>query len=129
MTRSSPTFQLAAALVALVFGIGWGAPAVQAACAPSGSSAPGHCCAPLTTQHCSAKDQPASAQCPSHHIGGEAAFAPVPTPNPTVGTDPAIATVSWPQAFTSSFLSSRFSLRRPVLRADRLHARVRVWLE
>jgi hypothetical protein len=126
--RSSPTYRLFAALAALLFGLGWGAPVVQAACAPSGSPLSGQCGGPGTTQHCDVGEGSASAVCLSHHANGEAlASGPTSDLHPkAVGGNGAIHRVApSPRALHSLCLS----FRRAVLRASRLHARVRVWLE
>ena len=124
--HSSSTYRLATVLVALLFGLGWGVPVVQAACAPSGSPSPEQCDG--LAQHCDGGES-ASVVCFLHHATGEARAVPLPTPDqhPTGGAGSEAAARSQPSPRASTSLC--LSLRRVVRRASRLHARVRVWLE
>lgn len=126
VTDSSSTSRLGTALVALLFGLGWGMPIGHASCAPTGPSSSDHCDASGSSQHCEGEVCTPSAVCLTHHASQEALAGESPSPDlqegggaeNSLGVDAMAASVS------------ALAPNRPVVsRARRLHVSVGVWLE
>lgn len=67
----SSTNRLLTVLVALLFGLGWGAPVGHASCGPMGPSSPNECHESGSERHCEGDVGPSSV-CLSHHASQEA---------------------------------------------------------
>jgi len=109
-------------LTTLLVGVGWGAPAAHAACAPDRCGTTG------AAAHCEYDRASTSAVCLTHHASQDALISTSPVPDGqgggTVGTD-----VGPEAPATGTAISSLPFGRRTAERARRLHLRVGVWLE
>ena len=127
MTDASFTHRLNAALIAVLFVLGWGVPSAPAACMSAGSMGAGHCGGTETQQHCDGEMGP-SGVCLTHHASQEARTERGPSIDPLTmgGSDQPVRSSAAIQKRTASSLVST-GLATP--RDHRLHARVGVWLE
>lgn len=125
MTNRSSAYRLAAALLAVVFGLTWGAPIIQATCAPTGAGSADHCGDTDPAEHCEGMQEVGVAVCAMHHASQD-----LRTTRDVEPSFPGVegSTKSSRLVRTASTTSILFS-RRAVLHADRRHARVGVWLE
>ena len=121
----SPTLQRAAALLAVVFGLAWGAPVAEATCMSAGSSMPDHCGSSAPAEHCEGTQGAVSSVCITHHASQDLRTAKDVEP---VAGDVA-AERGRTQRPTEATITSIAGPRRAVDRAVRRHAHVGVWLE
>ena len=121
----SPTFRRAAALLAVVFGLAWGAPVVQATCMSAGSSMPDHCGTSAPAEHCEGAQGAVSAVCVTHHASQDLRKSRDVEP---VEGDAAVERDRTRRPTAASGTSIQLS-RHAVDRAVRRHAHVGVWLE
>jgi hypothetical protein len=123
----SPMFRLLTVLVALSFGLGWGAPVAHASCGPMGSTSPDRCGTSGPEQHCQGDLGPSEA-CVTHHASQEALSEETPSivPQGESGSIAESEFVVSPLQKISSLLSP---VRHAVPRAHRLHVSVGLWLE
>ena len=127
MTDVSPTYRLSAALIAVLFVLGWGVPLAQAACMSSGSMRAGHCGGTETHQHCDG-DMGPSAAClmPLLNQGAHTERGPSVDPLMMGGGDQPVRSSDAIRKRTGTSLVST----GPALRQDhRLYAHVGAWLE
>lgn len=127
VTHASATHRLTTALVAVVFGMSWGAPVLQAFCTPTGHTGPNHCGSSPAAEHCCERD-PSPAVCGSHYARQDLLLAKTPTPEPSFGGASLNGFISAP-AMGPSFVTSIPLSRRAIRRAVRRHVHVGVWLE
>ncbi len=124
MRNQSSTYRLAAALLAVVFGLAWSAPVVQAVCVPAGPGSSSHCGTSESAEHCERAQGAVSAGWAAHRANQELRTTTDVEPSPA-GEE---GTGSVRLAQTASTTSIPLS-RRAVHRAVRRHAHVGVWLE
>lgn len=122
----SYTYRFFALLVAVLFGLAWGAPGGHASCIQTGPSSSTHCDTPGPVQHCEADMGPTSAVCFSNHVSQEALTGTSFSSDTQEGSGlQKGARIPSVRATTSV----RPFIRHDPSRARRLYARVAVWLE
>lgn len=123
----SPVFRLLAVLVALSFGLGWGAPMAHASCGPMGPTSPDRCGTSGPDQHCQSDLGPSEA-CLTHHASQEA----LSEESPSIDTQGESGSMTESESVVSPLQKTRSLLlpvRHAVPRAHRLHVSVGLWLE
>lgn len=118
---------MAAALLAVLFGVAWGTPLVQATCLSAGS----HCGSSVPAEHCDREQGTASAVCVTHHASQDLRVARIPSVEPLLGDGAAAGGLPSGSAVAPRSISPfvLVSARRTVRRAVRSRAHVGVWLE
>lgn len=131
MIASSPTFQRFAAVVAVLFGVGWGGAVAHATCQASPPAGAGHCDGAVPVVHCGVSCATPPAVTFPHldrqHLNRKAE-----------GTEDASATGGRGQAAMQKHVNlgprasetlTSLSLWHDALRAERRHVHVGVWHE
>ena len=125
VTDTSPTYRLVAALLVVAFGMSWGAPLVQACCAPASPSTATHCGTSAPADDCDVMAGLTTSVCVAHHASQDLRNATPPSPDFGASSVGRSDSASLPGASIHGVIPPS---PRPVHRTRR-HARVGVWLE